>query len=166
MGQIVFGGLLVIILVALAGFYSWRQIRVLSGLGDAEDLSLEDRRYAHRQAWRRIACSVLMVVMAGLIAGHYSLEDRARQFIAEGEASRQRGEKRELSPEEQQFLRSYYTYWIITLVVLLAIIGLAGIDFLAIRRYGRRHYRQIQADRRAMIEDELARLRTQRNGRG
>jgi hypothetical protein len=32
------------------------------------------------------------------------------------------------------------------------------------RRYGRRQYRQIQADRRVMIEGVLARIRSQRNG--
>jgi len=163
-GQIIFGVLLVIVLLGLAGFYSWRQWAVLRGLRQAGDLSPEDRRYTRRQAWRRIVCSALMVVMAGLIAGHYKFEDRYHQVVAEGEASRQRGEKREFNPEERQFLQLYEIYWLVTLLVLLAIIILAGIDFFAIRRYGRRHYRQIQADRRAMIENELARLRSQRNG--
>jgi hypothetical protein len=44
------------------------------------------------------------------------------------------------------------------------VIGLAAADFFAIRRYGRQQYRQIQEGRRAMIEGELARLRSQRNG--
>ncbi len=98
--------------------------------------------------------------MAGLLAGHFVLEDPARNLIE----NRQLGEKREFNPEEQQFVKLYSTYWLITLLVLLAIIILAGIDFFAIRRYGQRHYRQIQADRRTMIENQLARLRSQRNG--
>jgi hypothetical protein len=165
-GQIIFGVLLVLILVALAGFFSWRQWRVLSGLRQVQDVSPEDRRYMRRQAWRRIACSLLMVVLAGLLAGHFRLEDRAHNLIAEGETNLQRGEKRELNAEEQQFLKTYYSYWLVTMLVLLGLITLAGFDFFAIRRYGRRHYRQIQADRRAMIENQLARLRIQRNGHG
>jgi hypothetical protein len=46
----------------------------------------------------------------------------------------------------------------------LAIIILAALDFFAIRRFGQRQYRKIQAERRAMIEGELTRLRSQRNG--
>jgi hypothetical protein len=163
-GQIIFGVLLVIVLLGLAGFYSWRQWAVLRGLREARDLSPEDRRYMRRQAWRRIVCSALLVVMAGLLAGHYEFEDRYRKIVAEGEANRLRGEKPELDAEGRQFLQLYQVYWLVTLVVLLAIITLAGIDLVAIRRYGRRHYRQIQADRRAMIENEIARLRSQRNG--
>jgi hypothetical protein len=52
------------------------------------------------------------------------------------------------------------------LILLMSIIFLAAIDFFAIRRFGLRHYRQIQADRRAMIEGELTRIRSQRNGHG
>ena len=53
---------------------------------------------------------------------------------------------------------------IIFVMVLLGIIILAAFDILAIRRYGLRQYRQIQADRREMIQEEVARIRGQRNG--
>ena len=49
-------------------------------------------------------------------------------------------------------------------LVLLTLVCLAFFDLFAIRRFGRRHYRQIQDDRRAMIERQVALLRTQRNG--
>ena len=70
----------------------------------------------------------------------------------------------EETPAEEEFTRIYAIYWGIVLLLLLAIVILAGIDFFAIRRFGLRHYRQIQADRRAMIEGELSRIRSQRNG--
>ena len=41
---------------------------------------------------------------------------------------------------------------------------LTAYDLWAIRRYGLRHLRQIQADRQAMIEQEISIIRTQRNG--
>ena len=74
------------------------------------------------------------------------------------------GEKRPLDPNEQQFVDFYRNFWAIVLLVLLAIICLAAVDYFAIRRFGKHQYRKIQADRRAMIEGELTRLRSQRNG--
>jgi hypothetical protein len=68
------------------------------------------------------------------------------------------------TPEQEQFVRLYSLYWIVFLLVLLAVVLLAGVDFFAIRSYGQRQLRRIRADRRAMLEGELARLRSQRNG--
>jgi hypothetical protein len=50
------------------------------------------------------------------------------------------------------------------LVVLLAVVVLAALDLLAIRRWGLRQFRKLQADRRAMIERQASRLRQGRNG--
>ena len=51
------------------------------------------------------------------------------------------------------------------LLLVFAMILLAAFDFWAIARFGIRHHRQIQEDRRAMLESHAARLRSQRNGR-
>ena len=37
-------------------------------------------------------------------------------------------------------------------------------DMMAIHRFGRRHFRKIQDDRRAMIARQVERLRQERNG--
>src|SRR5437588_12954480 len=103
-----------------------------------------------------------MVVLAGLLAWSFVLEGPARELVAQGEAAHGRGEKPELNPEQRQIYGQFSRHWLITLLVLLAVISLAAVDFFAIRRYGQRHYRQIQADRRAMIEAELTRLRSER----
>jgi LPS O-antigen subunit length determinant protein (WzzB/FepE family) len=67
-------------------------------------------------------------------------------------------------PSSSGFFHLWSSFWILTLLVLLGVIVLAGLDLIAIRRYGQRHLRQIQADRRAMIEQQIARVRSQRNG--
>jgi len=137
--EITSGILLIVMLLGLAGLFAWRSLRALRTLGSA---STEDRRYHRNQAWRRVACAVLMVLCAGLFLGWFFLEE---------ELSR--------SAELSVF------YWISVLLLVLAILFLAAFDFLAIARFGLRHHRQIVADRRAMLESHAVRLRSQRNGR-
>jgi hypothetical protein len=165
--QIIFGTVLIILALGVAGFFAWREVQTLRGLRTQEDLSREDRSYTRNQAWRRLLCSFLMVVFAVLFGGSFFLEEPAQVLAEQREAARDQGNELPFNPEQARFAEFYRNYWIIMLLVLLAIIILAALDFFAIRRYGRRHYRQIQADRRALIEDfnnELARMRSQRNG--
>jgi hypothetical protein len=162
--QIIFGISLVIVLVAMAGYFSWRQLQSLSTVRRPNDLSPEDRRYVVRQAWRRLAGSLLMLVLAVLLAVHFFLEGPASQIVAQGEADKAKQVRRPLDLSQLQFLIFYRNFWGTVLLLLLAIIFLAGWDYFAIRRFGLRHYRRIQQDRRTMIENELARLRSQRNG--
>jgi uncharacterized membrane protein YjgN (DUF898 family) len=164
--QIIFGGLLVVGLLGMAGYFIWRQWQTLRWLKSTTEIASEDRRFTHRQAWRRLICSVLLVVLAGMLAASFFLEEPANVLAARGEANREQGKMRPLDPAEQQFFRVYQVYWVVFLTILLVVISLAAADFFAIRRYGRQQYRQIQEDRRAMIEGELARLRSQRNGHG
>jgi hypothetical protein len=158
--QIVFSILLVVVLLGLAGFFGWRQLLTLRTLRTSVEISDEDRVYMRRQAWRRLACSLIMVILAGMLAAHYKLEPQAIE-LAEKSA---RDTAYKPTAEEEHTRLVYLTFWTVVLLLLLVIIFLAAIDMLAIRRYGLRHYRQIQADRRAMIEGELTRIRSMRNG--
>ena len=65
--------------------------------------------------------------------------------------------------EQKDFQRFYTLYWIGSMLVFLVIVALAAWDVLAIRRTGRRLHRQLQDERRAMIAEQLARLRGQAN---
>jgi hypothetical protein len=164
--HLLFGTVLVVILVGMSLFFIVQQLRALGRLQRADDLPPEDRRYFHNQAWRRLICSTLMIVLAALLAlAIFQLEEPAQRLVDQGQAARARGEEAPaMDPEQWRFFDFYRSYWIVLLLVLLVIIGLAAADFFAIRRYGQRHYRRIQEDRRAMIEGQLARLRSQRNG--
>ncbi len=164
-GQLIFGIVIIVLLLGMAGFFGWRQWQTLRDLPLQVELSAEDRRYTRNQAWRRMLCSVLMVVLAALIGLSFYLQEPANQLGLQGQQNRERGDPRPLDPEQQRFFDIYWSFWGGTLLILLAIIVIAGIDFFAIRRYGRRHYRQIQADRRTMLENQIARIRSQRNGR-
>jgi hypothetical protein len=163
--ELTFGVLLVVVLLALAGFFAWQQGLALRGLRRAPDLSPEDRRYTRNQAWRRLVCSGLMVLLAVMLGVWlFYLGKPLGELAALSDAARDRGQPMQLDPEQKRSATLYLYYWLFALMLLLALISLAAVDFFAIRRYGQRHYRQIQADRRAMIEQELVRLRSQRNG--
>ncbi len=163
--EFIFGVLLVVLLLAMAGFFAWRQYLALRSLRHAPGTSPEDRRYTRNQAWRRLVCSGLMVLLAVMLgAWLFYLGKPLGEWVALSDAAADRGQPMHLDPEQKRFATLYLYYWLFALMLLLALISLAAVDFFAIRRYGQRHYRQIQADRRAMIEQELIRLRSQRNG--
>ena len=48
--------------------------------------------------------------------------------------------------------------------MLLTVLALAAVDLFSTRSYARQAYRKLQADRRAMIERQVTRLRGERNG--
>jgi hypothetical protein len=163
--QILFTSLIIAVLLGLAGFSIWRQRQAWQSL-HGETLSAEDRRYIRGQVLRRLACAGLMILLAGLLSVSFILEGPANQLVAQGKAAHARGEPKPLDPEQERFFHLWSSFWISALLVLLGIIVLAGLDLLAIRRYGRRQLKQIRADRRAMLEEHIVRARSQRNGHG
>ncbi|HEV3260844.1 MAG TPA: hypothetical protein VG013_28590 [Gemmataceae bacterium] len=159
--EYMFAALIVLVLVGLAGYFGWREWQVLRGLRDEENLPPDDRRYLRRQAWRRLVCCGLMAVLAGLFVGWYALgfHQQALDWV-EGRGPQGPPER------EVRLLNLSLAYVGAAGVVLIGMLLLAAFDLWAIRRFGIRHLRQIQADRRAMIERQAARLRSRRNGQG
>jgi uncharacterized membrane protein len=162
--QIVLGVAIIVVLVSLSGYYAWRQWQTLRSLRSAAEMAPGEYTYLRNQAWRRLAGSALMLLFAGLFVGVFFFEPRATQLLEIGEAARARNEQAKLDPAQSEFFHFYVGYVIVLLLMLLALIGLAGYELFAIRRFGLQNYRRIQAERRAMIARETARLRSQRNG--
>jgi hypothetical protein len=154
------GALLVVVLLGLAGYFAWQEVQELKRLRLPGGPPPDEARHLYRRAWRRLFCSTLLVIFAGLLIGTYFLEMPLQQLIAQ----RQAGD-REFSSEQQEFVTLYRIYWIVALLVLLGIIVTAGIDLIVLRRFSLREHRKIQADRRAMIEEEVAIIRRRLNGR-
>jgi hypothetical protein len=140
------------ILVVVAVFFGLRQRHTFTQLRQDAQMSAEDRLYYIKQIRRRLICSVLMIVFAGLLVGWFFL-DKGALTVAEGEP---------LTEEAKESLRFITWYWIIALFVLLAILFLASFDFLATARFGLRRVRQLENDRRAVLEMEAAKLRRRR----
>jgi hypothetical protein len=142
------------VLVFVAAFFSLRQRRTLRLLRADSEMPEEERTYLTRQVRRRLTCSALLLVFAGILVGWLFLEDRARGLVpGTGEA---------ISEEAKDELRFLTYYWIAALLVLLGMLFLASWDFLATARYGFRRHKQLEQDRRAMLEMEAAKLRRRR----
>ena len=142
------------VLVFVAVFFLLRQRHTMAQMRQDAQLSSEDRLYYIKQIRRRLICSVLMLIFAGFLVGWFFLDrDVAALTPAEGEP---------LTEEAKDSVRFLTWYWIIALCVLLAILFLASFDFLATARFGLRRVRQLENDRRAVLEMEAAKLRRRR----
>src|SRR5262249_52200911 len=112
--------------------------------------------------WLRLITCGLMLLLALFLASYYvfGLEARVNQILALGPVNAPDN----LNPEQRQVRWLFGAFCLCVLVLLMAIVFLVAFDVWAIRKYGRRHMRQINADRKAMVEDQLARYRSERNG--
>lgn len=155
--QILFGSLLVAVLIGLAGYYGWRQLRVLRQPADPADEMLT---YQRRQARLRLFGAGLMTLLALLLAGALLFLEEAAQELAD------RGPIEAEAPRHRDFVNFYTIYWIIFLIVLLLFLVVASLDFWHTRNFARRQYQRLQADRRAMIEQQAAKLRAGKNTNG
>jgi TRAP-type C4-dicarboxylate transport system permease small subunit len=165
--ELIFAGVIVIVLVALALYYGWKELQTLRHVRELDPLAVDERRYRIARAWRRLINSFLMLVLAALLGGSYVLgvEQRAAEAAQAADTKADAVANPEPTPEQREFLGTYSTLWYVILLIFMTIIIFALYDFMAIRRFWLRNYRQIQSDRREMIQREVARIRTQRNGK-
>jgi len=145
------------LLVAVAGYFAYRQQQTLRQLRHDTDLSLDDRRYLHRQVVRRLFSSVLLVILAGFLAGWYFLEPDMEALSGPVNPAG------EIPESAKEALRFFAYYWIAAMLVFLVVLVLAVYDILATARFGARHRRQLAEDRRATLEAEVERLQRDRH---
>jgi hypothetical protein len=157
---------LVVVLLLLAGYYALKQIRTLQRTTEYHEMLPDDRSFLRRQAWRRLLGSAFMVLLAAMMSGAYLTDLQARADDLGERHLKQRAEGQPMSEEDKQFARIWGGYWIAFLLVLGGIVVIAGVDLMATRRYGVRKLRQIQADRRAMLQRQLERYRQERGEAG
>lgn len=163
--QIIFGVVLILVLIFTAILYTVRQIQALRRLRAAEEMPLEERDYSRSRARRRLVMSLLLFLLGILLTGALIyLEGPAHELAEERAAQRQQGELPPLNQEQRELARLYLVFWIVFLLILMAVVFLAALDYWATRRYALHQHRKINADRRAMIEREIARVRRERNG--
>jgi uncharacterized membrane protein YwaF len=117
-------------------------------------LSADERLYYIKQVRRRLICSFLLIVLAGMLVGWFWMDHDLAAFEPK--------EGQPLSEEAKDTLRFITWYWIAALSVLLAVLFIASFDFLATARFGLRRMRQLEHDRRTILEMEAAKLRRRR----
>jgi heme A synthase len=152
------------ILVALAVYFGRRQFQTLRALKSPAVGDADERRYLRKRAYRRLFCSALMLLFAGLLVGWIFLGIQAHEIDQQLEHAKANHPEAQLTQEQEQFMRLFSTYWIVALLVLLVLMALASMDFWATARYGLSEHRRLQAHQRAVIERDLAQHRRQRNG--
>jgi hypothetical protein len=159
---------LAVLVVGVAGaavVFAFRQIQTLRGVRQQPEMGADEVRYLTRRSYARLVGSALLLVLAVLLAGlhFFHILDRLDALVAAGPQAKAEG--KQLTPEEHDFVNFAYTYvGVIALVVLLLLVG-SFFDTLATRRYGMRQRKRIRDDRRAMLEEQLARLREEREGK-
>ncbi len=162
--QTVSGVLLVVVLLSVSLFYGWRQLRALRALRHTRGaiLPAEEASHDRRQAWRRLVSSGLLFVLAVLLSGALLYLESPTQYLADLDVPR----VSDYTREQRLLIGVWVGWWIAFLLVLLAVVLLAALDWLATRRWGLRQHRKLQADRRAMLQRQLSRLREERDGAG
>jgi hypothetical protein len=161
--EFTFGLVMVLLLVALAGFFAWRQRQTLQALRRQTELDLDERRYLQAQAMRRLLCSGLMLLLAGLLIGSWFFEPGYQEVTQSGRTAAANAQPN-LKPEERDFLQNFTFYWILILLVLFVFAVVATLDIRATLRYGLDRHRQLEQDHRAALEAHVRQLR-ERNGR-
>jgi hypothetical protein len=165
--EFAFGVVLVVLLVGLAGYFAWRQRSTLRELREHPEMPEEDRLFLRNQVIRRLLCSFLMLVLAGMLVGWYFMAPTFSELFQEGRERWAAAEEQVFTERQEDFRRQMVAYWCVALLVLFAIIAVAGADAWAIGRYGLRHRRQLRDERQqTLLELQAARRRHQGNGQG
>ncbi|MBO0697891.1 MAG: hypothetical protein J2P46_05835 [Zavarzinella sp.] len=128
---------------------TWRRLRT-------ESLASDDRRYLRGVCQRRTLNAVLLLALAGMLAGSYftgGLEELRR--IA-------RLDQPDITDDDKQTVKSLAIYWMIVLGLLFFVIVLAVVDYSATTLYGRQQLRRIQHEQRGLLERDLALYRQQK----
>ncbi len=155
--ELIVGLTLAGLIVAIAVYFALQQRKTLVMLRHDTGLSLADRRFWHRQVVRRLIGSVLLLVFAGMLVGWLFLQPmfdslRPPEPVAE------------MPEDTKEWLRFFVGYVIASLLVFGLVLLVAVLDLLATARYGARHRRLLENDRRAALQEEVERLQRDRQG--
>jgi hypothetical protein len=128
---------------------NWRRLR-------SETFASDDRRYIRGMCQRRTLNAVLMLGLAGMLAGAFfsgGLEELGRLAQVKQE---------DLTEDDRDTVRALAWYWIGVLGLLFFVIVVAMSDYVATSLYGRQQYRRIQHEQRTLLERDLAVYRQQK----
>jgi hypothetical protein len=147
--EITLGLLFAVALVAVAGYFAWRQMATLRTLQSDMTVPKDQRRYLLKQSQRRLFGSLLLFLLAGMLAGCLFLDyDPWRKSLDNVPQV-----DRETAGQSLQFLVFYFMSMLLLLLVMLA---LAVLDFWATARFGMQQQKQLLQEHQEMLEAELA----------
>jgi hypothetical protein len=132
---------------------NWARLR-------SETLASDDRRYLRGVCRRRTVNSVLMLALAGMLAGAY-LSGGMQELNRIGNL-KDLDPPQERTAEDDETIKSAIIYLLVGLSLLFLIVMVAVADYVATTLYGRLQLRRIQSEQRALLERDLAVHRQQK----
>lgn len=132
---------------------TWKRLRT-------ESLASDDRRYLRGVAQRRTVNAVLLLALAGMLAGSYFTGglDELGRIARLG----QQDPPAKMTDEDKETVKSLAMYWIVVLALLFFVIVLAVADYTATSLYARQQFRRIRNEQRTLLERDLAVYRQQK----
>jgi hypothetical protein len=141
------------VLAAIAAVSLRYQVRNFRRLR-TESLASDDRRYVRGVARRRTVNAVLLLVLAGMLAGAYL--SGGQQELNRIAGLKLQDPPAERTPEDDEFVKSWAIYWSVFLVLLFFVVAVAVADYTATSLYGRQELRRIRQEQRTLLERDLA----------
>lgn len=152
------GLVLAAVLVLLGGVTGWFQVRGLGRLRARQHVPSDEFAYLRARHRRRLLTAVLLVVVGGMIGGAYlaGLEARVNELGEKKPDPDPDAPKPQLTDDQKALLRFWGGYWIVVVLLVFGILGLALADALATRRYALGQYHIIREDHEAKLRRDLA----------
>lgn len=128
---------------------NWQRLR-------SESLASDDRRYLRGVFQRRTLNAVLLLALAGMLAGSYLSGGLAELARLDGV------KKEDMTEDDRAALKSLVIYWMIVLGLLFFVMAVAVSDYVALGLYGRQQLKRIRTEQRDLLERDLAMVRQQK----
>lgn len=132
---------------------NWSRLR-------SESLASDDRRYLRGVCQRRTINSILMLALAGMLAGAYL--SGGMQELNRIANLKDEDPPLDRTPEDEELIKSAIIYLFVGLTLLFFIVMVAVADYVATTLYGRLQLRRIQSEQRTLLERDLAVYRQQK----
>lgn len=162
--EAILAGVLAALLVGVAAYFIRQQVTTLRQLKIGDPAPREDKIYLHKQVNRRLLCSLLMILLAGMLLGSLFLDDWLRGPPLDQEQI-DRLEVGQLDKEKREVAGAKVVYWVAILFLLFVMLFLAILDLMATARFGLRQHRQLESERKAILQAEVARWRNRPSSR-
>jgi hypothetical protein len=153
---VVVGLIFAALLVLLGAGAGLRQFNTLARVRTQPYMPDEDRRYFRGQARRRLLASALLLVIGTMIGVWYLSGMDARMDALRNTPDDPQTEA------DKEFAKLVGIYWVVVILLLGVVVGVAVVDFWATRKYWMARYKEIKEDYDAKLQRDLAVYRQQK----
>jgi len=157
------GMMLALGLILFGSITGWFQIRARQILAARTHVPSDELQYLGKRYRRRLITGALLVFI-GVLIGAAFLSGMERRADNLGGVKREpAADGKPIIPEEdKQFVRFWGGYWIVVLILVFVVLGMASADAWATRRYWLLQYQQIREDHQTKLRRDLAVFRQQK----